>query len=98
MRIELKKFGTLLTSRPAGKEAYAAFLPTLAEIGPDENVEVDFDGITVFSPSWGDEFLTPLFEKYGSRVALLHTEKNPSVRLTLTFLKQIGAGKFSEDK
>jgi len=60
MRIELKKFGTTLISRQAGKEALAAFQSSLAELKPDENLEVDFGGAITFSPSWGDEFLTPL--------------------------------------
>ena len=51
MRIELKKFGTLLVSRPAGKEAYAAFLPTLNELKNDESIEIDFADVTTFSPS-----------------------------------------------
>jgi len=88
MRIELKKFGTLLVSRPAGKEAYAAFLPTLNRVKDNESIEVDFAGITTFSPSWGDEFLTPIFERYGDRVTLANT-KNPSVKLTLEFLQKI---------
>lgn len=89
MHIELKKFGTLLTSHPAGKEAYAAFLPTLNELKNDENIEIDFAGVTTFSPSWGDEFLTPIFERFGDRVTVLNAEANPSVRLTLQFLQNI---------
>lgn len=89
MRIELKKFGTLLVSRPTGREAYAAFLPTLNEVGVKERIEIDFSGVTTFSPSWGDEFLTPIFEEYGDRVVLLHANSNPSVKLTLELLQKI---------
>lgn len=89
MRIELKKFGTLLVSRPAGKEAYAAFLPTLNTVKPGEGIEIDFTGVTTFTPSWGDEFLTPIIREYGDRVKLENAEVNPSVRLTLEFLEKI---------
>ena len=60
MIITMTKFGSVLTSRQAGKESYAAFLPTLTNLSDKEDVLVDFDGLSTFSPSWGDEFLTPL--------------------------------------
>lgn len=92
MKIYLKKFGTLLNSRQAGKEAWAAFLPSLSEVGSDEKIEVDFEGVITFSPSWGDEFLTALKAKYAERVVFLHTE-NPSVKATLELLEKIGKEK-----
>lgn len=85
MRIELRKLGEVLTSRPAGKEAFAAIRPTL-----DLNasvVEVDFAGIVSLSPSWADEFFTALRDTYGSRVKYLPTD-NPSVIETLRVLKE----------
>ncbi len=88
MIISLKKFGTVLTSRQSGKESLDAFKPTLAEVAEDEIVEVDFEGVTTFSPSWGDEFLSPLLEKYGKKLVLLNT-KNPSVKATLELLKEL---------
>lgn len=94
MRIQVNKFGTTLVSRQSGKEAYAAFLPTLREIKPDEEVELDFSGVTTFSPSWGDEFLTPLLSKFKGRVALLHVKNNVSVALIIEFLEGIKNTKF----
>ena len=58
MRIEIKKFGDILTSHPAGRDA---FLVASAYIFPDctnENIILDFAGVEVLSPSWGDEFIT----------------------------------------
>ena len=54
MYISLKKFGTTLVSRPAGKEAYLAFQPLLKEVKNDEKIEIDFEGIVVLTPSWAD--------------------------------------------
>lgn len=88
MIISMKKFGYVLTSREAGKEAYAAFLPTLVNVKKDEEVVIDFGGINSLSPSWGDEFLTPLYEKFGARLKLKKTA-NPSVSLTLEMLEKI---------
>lgn len=93
MKIELKKFGTILTSRQLGKEAFAAFQPILNTLKTNEKITIDFEGVTTFSPSWGDEFLTPLMEKYASRITLHHTQ-NPSVRITLELLKSIHGKKF----
>lgn len=93
MTIHMTKFGTVLTSRQAGKEAYAAFLPTLMHVENDEDVLVDFEGISTFSPSWGDEFFTPLQKRFGDRVFLKHTT-NPSVSLTITTLERINGSRF----
>ena len=86
MIISLKKFGTTLISRPSGKEAFLASQPLFTEIEDNEIIEIDFDGIVVLTPSWADEFITPLQEKYGN-VTLLNTD-NPSVQATLTTLEK----------
>lgn len=85
MIIQLKKFGTVLTSRPSGKEAYAAFLSYLNDILENELIEINFEGVLVLSPSWADEFLRPIIEKYHDRLKLLNLD-NPSVQATLRFL------------
>jgi len=83
MRIELKKFGRVLTSRPAGKEAFAAIRPTL-DIDADI-VEIDFSGVISLAPSWADEFFTALRNMYKERVRYLPTD-NQSVIETLKIL------------
>jgi len=93
MIIELKKFGNTLISRQAGREALAAFQPTLRDIGPEETIEINFEGVLTFSPSWADEFLTPLMNEFGDRLALIET-KNPSVRATLEILEKENNKKF----
>ena len=93
MKIQMVKFGSVLISRQAGKEAYAAFSRTLASIKEQEDVLVEFAGISTFSPSWGDEFLTPLQKKFGDRVTLKNVT-NPSVSLTIATLERINGCKF----
>jgi len=85
MTIELEKFGDTLISRQAGREALAAFQPTLQDVDPAEKIEVDFTGVLTLSPSWADEFITPLIEKFGDRVTLRESS-NPSVKATLEIL------------
>lgn len=89
MKIELKKFGTTLVSRPAGKEAWLAFQPVLKTVPSNEKIVVDFDGVVVLTPSWADEFLTPLKNNYKEKVELVNTT-NPSVKATLSILNNNG--------
>jgi len=84
--IQLKKFGEILTSRQSGKEAYLALQPLLQNASEKEIVEIDFEGVKVLTPSWADEFLTPLEKIYGLKY--LNTE-NSSVKATLEMLKKL---------
>ncbi len=93
MTIFLKKFGTILTGRQFGRESFSAFKPRLAELKKNEKVKVDFKGVTAFTPSWGDEFLRPLVNKFGNRLILKNTD-NPSVKITLSLLEKIYNKKF----
>ncbi len=87
MTIEIKKFGTTLVSRPAGKEAWLAFQPSLQDVTRDEDIVVDFSDVIVLTPSWADEFLTPLRKRFGTRVTIRNT-KNASVSATLDILQK----------
>ena len=88
MTIFLRKFGTTLNGRQFGKESFAAFEFSLRNIKSDEKIILDFEGVVTFTPSWGDEFLNPLFNRFGERLVLKNTE-NPSVRATLKLLEKI---------
>lgn len=97
MNIELKKFGTALISRQAGKEAFAAFQSSLEHIPDHEEVTADFDGVITFSPSWGDEFLTPLLQRFSARFKLMHTD-NPSVRTSVEILENSNGIRFHQQR
>jgi len=88
MIIQLKKFGTTLVSRPSGKEALLAFEPMLNQIGENEEIIIDFEGVIVLTPSWADEFLTPLSNRFDERIQLRNIE-NSSIKATLSILNQI---------
>lgn len=92
MLIELKKFGNLLSSRQLGKEALAALTPQLPKTNA-EKIMIDFSGVTTFSPSWGDEFLSPLQQKYQDNLSLKNTS-NPSVKATIEILEETNQIKF----
>ncbi|MFA4831017.1 MAG: STAS-like domain-containing protein [Patescibacteria group bacterium] len=87
MRLELKKFGTILSSRPAAKEAWLATRAyILNDVRPDQKIEIDFSGVAVLTPSWADEFISALKEKYPNQVILLPSD-NKSVKLSLEFVR-----------
>ncbi len=94
MIIDIKKFGAILTSRQLGKEALAAYMPNLNNISEEENIYINFDEIDVFSPSWGDEFLTALSRKFGSRL-ILNKSSNASVNASIQMLEEANNMKFN---
>ena len=71
-------------SRPAGKDAYLAATAYLFKtLSPDEEIIIDFAGVKVIGPSWADEFITPLKEKYKENHVTFVNADNPSVKATL---------------
>ncbi len=87
MIIKINKFGTTLVSRPSGKEAWLAFQPLLNEVPQNEEIIVDFGGVIVLTPSWADEFLSPLKSRFKDKVKLQNTD-NPSVTASLAILEK----------
>lgn len=86
MRIELKKFGENLISRPAGREAFLAMSAYLTkDLSSDETIEIDFNGVKVLTPSWADEVLTKIVKKF-KNIKLLNAT-NATVAATLKTLR-----------
>ncbi|MBI3018573.1 MAG: STAS-like domain-containing protein [Deltaproteobacteria bacterium] len=88
MKIELKKFGTLLASRPDGREAFLAFKAYMGSLKKNEPFEIDFTDIRVLTPSWADEFFTGLKENFSDHPVQYLPSKNASVIETLKFLSE----------
>jgi len=93
MKLRLEKFGTTLISRELGSEAYKAFQSAIPELKQDEELEIDFSGVLTLSPSWADEFLSPLFHLLGERLVLLASD-NLSVQATLKILQEVNKHSF----
>ena len=87
MKLQLEKFGKTLISRELGSEAFKAFQPTLRELSKDEELEIDFSGVLTLSPSWADEFLSPLLNQLNEKLLLLPSD-NLSVHTTLRILQE----------
>ena len=93
MRLKLEKFGTTLMTREVGSEAFKAFQTVLRGLPEGENLEIDFSGVLTLSPSWSDEFLSPLLTQLGGRLVLLPSE-NLSVQATLKILQEANRRSF----
>lgn len=93
MKLQLEKFGKTLISRELGSEAFKAFQPTLREFSHEEELEIDFSGVLTFSPSWADEFLSPLLQQLDDRLVLLPSD-NLSVHATLKILQEVNKRAF----
>ena len=93
MKLQLEKFGKTLISRELGSEAFKALQPTLRELPEDEELEIDFSGVLTLSPSWADEFLSPLLNQLGDKLILLPSD-NLSVPATLKILQEANKKKF----
>lgn len=86
MKIELKKFGDVLVSRPAGREAYLAMSAYVTkDIPKEEEIIIDFNGIKVLTPSWADEVITKLAENHPLKA---ENADNPTVRATIKTLAE----------
>ena len=87
MKIEIKKFGELLVSRPDGREAYLILEANhLKDLSKNELIEIDFNGVKAITPGWADEVVTKLAERF-ENVKLLNTE-NATVQATLITLRE----------
>jgi hypothetical protein len=79
--IEMKKFGTLLNGRPEAKEAVARVRQMIN--GSREDILVDFSGVEILTPSFGDEFLHGLSEAYpNKKITYAGLEQNQLLRDT----------------
>lgn len=88
MRIDVSKFGSILISRPAGREAFLAARAYSIPKASTEVIELDFSKVRVLAPSWADEFVTGLRQEFGTdRIKIIEGE-NASVKMTFAVLRE----------
>lgn len=83
MKIQLSKFGRILISRPAGKEAFLVIKAYFKPKDPKEIIELDFTGVDIMGPSWMDEVLSGLKGEYGDERVKCLPSDNESVKASL---------------
>jgi hypothetical protein len=89
MKIDISKFGTSLTVRSEGHEAYLAARANVIPSGfkaTTEKLELDFNGVEVLTPSWADEFITGLKREYGEDRLIILPGGSKSVEMSLEIL------------
>lgn len=88
MIIEMKKFGPILNSRPDGREA-ALGLFQIVNGTEEKEIVLDFAGVLVLTPSFADEFLTDVRERYvGEKEVKLKNTDSISVQEALKALEK----------
>lgn len=88
MKLNMKKFGNVLISRPAGREAALAALAYSIPKKGIETVELDFTNVDVLTPSWMDEFLQTLTEQIPARRIKILEQGNASVQMTMKTIQE----------
>jgi len=83
MIISMIKFGDVLLSRPAGREAFLAGKSYLFSApAKDEPIILDFKDIKVLAPSWADEFISGIKALYSNRLEASNVD-SPAVKASL---------------
>ena len=86
MIIAMSKIGTILDSRPAGREVWLGMRPSLPA-DPATNITVDFQGVHLLTPSFADEFITNLLETFPRHVRWENVRPGSVIARTLKFLE-----------
>lgn len=86
MLLEMKKFGKILNSRPAGQEALMR-AKQLINGSTENTIILDLASVDVLTPSFADEFINGLKNLYiNKKVEIRGIEKNLLIRETLKAL------------
>ena len=88
VRVEMKKFGTLLNSRPAGREAALRIFQIVNGYNKDEDMILDFKGVEILTPSFADELINMLYEKYQNRKIKLENQETATVQDTIKSIQE----------
>ena len=98
MNVQIIKFGDVLISRPAGKDAYLlAESHIFHDINSNEEIQLDFSDVKVLTPSWADEFISGIKKAHKNHMSFLNTD-NPSVKASLkTVLEPIDVSKYKRN-
>ncbi|MBI5399627.1 DUF4325 domain-containing protein [Candidatus Saganbacteria bacterium] len=89
MILQAQKFGKILSSRPAGREAGLVAKSYLLPADLAGEFVIDFEEVAVLSPSWLDEFIQEINNyRPGLKIKYINTA-NPSVNATIEMLKEI---------
>lgn len=76
MIIQMLKFNTVLNGRPSAKEAVLRIQQIVNGSADKEDIVIDFNGVEILTPSFADELLNGLREKYGvDKIKIINTSQ-----------------------
>lgn len=81
MEIKIKNFGTILVSRPDGREAFFTIRSYFKT--ESDTIFLDFEGVEVVAPSWLDEVLTALEQEFKTKKIELINADNVTIQEAL---------------
>ena len=76
MLLEMKKFGNILNSRPAGMEAVLRAKQIIKGSDVSEPIVLDFIEVEVLTPSFADEFISGIRKNYQNRKIIIQGYTN----------------------
>ena len=90
MLLEMKKFGNILNSRPAGMEAVLRAKQIINGSDISDPIILDFVEVEVLTPSFADEFISGIKNNYQNRKIIIQGYDNNTVlKETLSALQLI---------
>jgi len=87
VKVAVRKFGEILTSRPAGREA-GLTIKAYFKPAQGDNIELDFGSVLAVGPGWLDEVLTVLRKEYGKERVVCLPSENASVTESLRIIER----------
>ncbi|MDY3723374.1 MAG: DUF4325 domain-containing protein [Treponema sp.] len=95
MTVQINKFGDLLMSHPAGKEAFLlAESHLFNSLDESEEIILDFADVKFLTPSWAEEFNYGFKNIHKNPMSFVNTS-NPSVEASLrTILELVDVRKY----
>lgn len=86
MKLEMIKFGNILNSRPAGREAALRAKQIINGSNDPDGVILDFSNVDVLTPSFADEFIKVLKDFYSNKKFRYQGFDNKVIKDTLNEL------------
>lgn len=87
MILEMQKFGKILNSRPAGREAVLRVNQIINGSQDVNDIILNFNEVEILSPSFADEFIKGIKKEYPDKEVIIEgIENNPVIQ---DILKQL---------
>lgn len=83
MKIEIRKFGTHLISRPEGRDAALVIRNQFLDKSTNNSITLDFEGVKILTPSWLDEVVFEIFKSHEKNNVIFVNTNNSSVEASL---------------